>query len=96
MLTLDFSVAEDFHQKLRVRVNCSISKSVGKKVLVFDTFDDRVRALYTQPFGVIIQPKTDFPDTKQQNLAHLSHMHHVMKPIIHVADESLRELNPAE
>jgi hypothetical protein len=96
VLTLGFSVAEDFHQKLKVRVNCSISNGVGKKVLVFDTFDDRVRALYINPYGVIIQPKSDFPGTKNQNLALFSHMRYVMKPIIHVADESLRELSPAE
>jgi hypothetical protein len=78
-------------------VNCSKAKKSPKKVLTFDITDSaEISNIYRKIFSILVQSNLNFEDTSKMYAAQISHMHQVMRPIIHMADESLTDLSPAQ
>jgi hypothetical protein len=63
---------------------------------MFEATDDAtINHIYSTFYFYYVQDSLNHPDYTAQRTAQASHMHHVIRPIIHVADESLEELSPA-
>jgi Amiloride-sensitive sodium channel len=78
-------------------VNCSGAKKSPKKVLTFDITDSaEISNIYRNIFSVLVQSNSNFEDTSKMYAAQISHIHQVMRPIIHMADVSLADLSPVQ
>jgi hypothetical protein len=80
---------------LTVEVNCSGSKT-SKKVLSFDATDDKSLYLLQKFYYVVVFERTNFMDSSKTATGLVSHMQHIMRPIIYQADSSLLSLNPQQ
>jgi hypothetical protein len=93
--TESYSVSKDYQQVLTVQVNCSDSKT-SKKVLTFDATDDKSLPLLRKFYIVAVFETTNFMDQSKVVTGQVSHMQHIMKPIIYQADSSLLGLTPQQ
>jgi hypothetical protein len=84
------SIAKDFHQILRTRINCSGSEMMAKKTLTFDAMDMRKADSQAYFYLAYIESNKNVPQLGFYGLP--LHMHHALTPIIHVADESLKDV----
>jgi hypothetical protein len=80
---------------LTVQVNCSGSKT-SKKVLTFDATDDKSLHLLRKFYFVAVFERTNFMDETKTTTGQVSHMQHIMRPIIYQADSSLLGLSPQQ
>lgn len=88
-----FRAVEDFHQPFSIQMNCTGGKN-SKKVLTIEATDDAQQYLFQKFFTTFVQDHRDFPEPTNEKPAKVKHMNQVLKPIIHLADENLRELSP--
>lgn len=86
-------VSVDFKTPAKIRMNCTSGKKQAKKTLTLEATDDAWD--FTNKFFMMyVYDRRKFPDYERGTSAQFSHMHQVMRPIIHVADDSLRQLDP--
>lgn len=80
-----------------ITVNCTTtnSKSSEKKIWSFE-IEDYNPDCVSMTYRANIQEKNNFPEDTKVGVGSVSHMHHMMKPIVYEADESLRELSPEQ
>jgi hypothetical protein len=74
-----------------VRVNCSGSGMTARKTLKFDGMTSKKAEIHFYFYVAYIESKKVVPQLGFYGQP--VHMHHALTPIIHVADESLREVN---
>jgi hypothetical protein len=80
---------------LTVQVNCSGSKT-SKKALSFDATDDKSLYIMKKFYYVAILERANFMDKAKTATGQVSHMQHIMRPIIYQADSSLMSLSPQQ
>jgi hypothetical protein len=86
-------VSRDILPLKSVRVNCSGIKKSQQKVLTLDATDAAaISDIYSKFFFVGVQNNLGYYDSSKLCAAQIGHMHQVMRPVIHMADESLEDL----
>lgn len=90
-------IAEEFQMLEKITVNCSGGNKAGQKVWNFEMDSFKKVDCTSMSYSVGVQERNNFPDgSLSVSSESLEHVNQVMKPIIHQADESLRQLSPEQ
>jgi hypothetical protein len=89
--------SKDFLSDEKIRVNCTTpSASFLKKRLTIDVTEDRDDFCRYQYFIVMPAERKSLPEEWNMVRGQNQHIHVILTPKIHSADESLRSLDPSQ